>query len=183
MSRIAAIVVGLGLLTSASVNARETLPRDVGATYLFGEAKRIGQESKRIAAEARRMRSEAQRLNREADSLRDGASRLDKKWQAAKTANPEIAEYEGRDKSQQRMRLDATREDADADALRNEGKRLDDESERLYQLQAAVNSEAQKQLIDRFRGCCRTSDLKIFRKRVVQLARSIGARYSPVMVR
>jgi hypothetical protein len=126
------------------------------------------------------MRSEAGRLNREATDLRKEASHLDDMWRSANRINPDkFADYEGRDKSQQRMRLDAKTEDQDADGLRLEGKRLDEEADRLSKLAAAVNSEAQKGLIDRFRGCCKSGDLKALRQQITELARSMGLTYSP----
>lgn len=175
MKRNSILIVGLVALLSSSAFAGSPQSRDDGKTFLTEEARQIHQEGRRISGEAQLMRSEAQRLSREAEGLRTGAARLDAIWQSANRANPEeFADYAGRDKSQQRMRSDAQREDRDADGLRLEGRRLDEEADRLSDLAAAVNSEAQKSLIDRFRGCCKSGDLTTLREQVAALARSMG---------
>jgi hypothetical protein len=120
------------------------------------EAVRILSEGDRIKREADLMRSEATRLDSEADELQKGAVYLDHLWEKASKLDPEkYKEYAGRDKSQRRMRLDAVREKRDAVSLRIEGRRLDAEAVRLWKLAATVDPQAQKDLLDRLRNCCK----------------------------
>jgi hypothetical protein len=146
--------------------------------YLHDEARKILSEGDRIRGEANKMRAEAERLNAEASALRGEATNLDRLWAKANSLAPDkYQNFDGRDKSQVKMRLDAHREDVDAEALRMEGKRLDEEAVRLWKLAAAVSPQAQKDLIDRFRACCKASGLKFFQRAIASLATQFGAQY------
>ena len=124
--------------------------------YLKAQAARILAEGDRIKREADLMRSEATWLDSEADELQKGAVYLDQLWEKASKLDPnKYQEYAGRDKSQRRMRLDAVREKRDAVSLRIEGRRLDAEAVRLWKLAATVDPQAQKDLLDRLRNCCK----------------------------
>ena len=124
--------------------------------YLKAQAARILAEGDRIKREADLMRSEATRLDSEADELQKGAVYLDQLWEKASKLDPnKYQEYAGRDKSQRRMRLDAVREKRDAVSLRIEGRKLDAEAVRLWKLAATVDPQAQKDLLDRLRNCCK----------------------------
>jgi hypothetical protein len=130
--------------------------REATAIPLKAEAARILAEGDRIKREADLMRSEATRLDSEADALQKGAVYLDQLWENANNLDPnKYKDYPGRDKSQRRMRLDAERENRDAVSLRTEGHRLDAEAVRLWRLAATVDPQAQKDLLDRLRNCCK----------------------------
>ena len=177
--RFAAILL-LTLIVEVS-HPVEAPAKDFATTYLEVEADRILAQGDRIKGEATRMRSEGARLNREASSLREGASKLDALWEKANhTAPQKYVDFAGRAKSQQRMRSDAAREDNDAEELRAEGGRLDDEAVRLWKLAAEVNPRAQKDLLDRIRGCCKADQgLEMLRAEIVSIRRSLGSNYVP----
>ena len=102
------------------------------------------------------MRSESTRLDSEADELQKGAAYLNQLWEEARKLDPnKYKDYAGRDRSQRRMRLDAANERRDAVSLQIEGRRLDAEAVRLWKLAAAVDPQAQKDLLDRLRNCCK----------------------------
>lgn len=177
MRTFACLATSLALTLSAPALASNA------ESYLRGEAGKILSEGDRIKGEADKMRSEATRLNSEAEDLRKAAVHLDSLWSEANHLAPEkYPDADGRDKSQTKMRADASREDNDAEALRREGQRLDDEAMRLWKLAAAVNPQAQKDLIERFRACCKTSDLKRLRDMVAALASEMAVRYRPLPI-
>ena len=123
---------------------------------LKAESARILLEGDRIKREADLMRSEATRLDSEADELQKGAAYLDQQWEKANKLDPDkYKDYVGRNRSQWRMRFDAEREKRDAVSLRIEGDRLDAEAVRLWKLAAAIDPQAQKDLLDRLRNCCK----------------------------
>jgi hypothetical protein len=151
-------------------------------SYLKGEAHRIQREGDRIKSEASLMRSESFHLKLEASDLRDKAAQLDDLWAKANHADPKrYSDYPGRNRSQERMRLDAKREDQDSDALRAEEGRLGAEAERLWKLAAAVNAQAQEELLKRMM-CCRpqkSEDIEFLRTEIIRMARALGTNYTP----
>ena len=151
------------------------------SSYLTAESARILAEGDRIKREADLMRSEGTRLDSEADELQKGAAYLDKIWEKASNIDPnKYKDYAGRDGSQRRMRLDAARENRDAVSLQIEGRRLDAEAIRLWKLAAAVDPQAQKDLLDRLRNCCKLqTGLNILRSKIVELAQASGLKYTP----
>jgi hypothetical protein len=148
--------------------------------YLNREFQRIRLEGVRIKGEADLMRVEGTRLNGQAKNLRTGAAHLDSSWVKANRSNPEkYIDYPGRNRSQRIMLTDADRQDQDADALRVEGTRLDGEAERLSKLAAAVNAQAQQDLIKRMMGCCKKADMDSLRTEIFRIARALGTNYVP----
>ncbi|MGJ4953553.1 hypothetical protein [Bradyrhizobium sp. HKCCYLS20291] len=146
--------------------------------YTNREGNRIEQEAKRISSQADLMRSESRRLKKEAAELRQRADFLDGLWSVANQAAPlKFPDFAGRDQSQQKMRSDADRESRDSASLIDEGVRLDAEAKRLRDLAVAVNAEAEREWSNRF--CCKKSDLRPLRLKIIQMARSLGLNYTP----
>jgi hypothetical protein len=183
MNRIVVCLLA-GLAMSTQARAEEVQSDEDFATlsaYLTAESARILLEGDRIRSEAELMRSEGGRLNREATELRTDASHLDAQWESARKSNPKkYRDYVGRNRSQVRMRFDAGREDTDAVQLRHEGRRLDKEAIRLWRLAAAVDPQAQKDLLERIRRCCiKAIGLEMLRTEISKMARAFGLTYSP----
>ena len=175
--RVLLVVFGLVATLTAKAYAE---PGSAPVVYLKQQARIILREGDRIKGQAHLMRSEGSRLNREAAELRKCASRLDEKWAIANRTDAEkYRDYSGRDRSQRIMRSDADREDKDAGGLRQEGRRLDEEATRLWKLAAAVDPQAQNDLLKRMQACCKASGIEFLRTEIIKLARSIGANYSP----
>jgi hypothetical protein len=148
--------------------------QDANGVTLKAESARILAEGDRIKREADLMRSEATRLDSEAVELQNGAAYLDQLWEKANKLDPnKYKDFAGRDRSQRRMRLDAEREKGDATSLRIERRRLDAEAVSLWKLAAAVDPQAQKDLLDRLRNCCKLqTGLNILRSKNVEIAQA-----------
>jgi hypothetical protein len=57
------------------------------------------------------------------------------------------------------MRSDADPEDKDGDSLKQEGTPLDEEATRLWKLAAAVDAQAQNDLLKRMQACRKASNI------------------------
>lgn len=156
--------------------------KDAPSAYLAAESARILKEGDRIQGESIRLRAEAHRLDGEGLRLRDAASHLDTIWAMDVRANPAlIREFRRHDRSQLIMRADAQHTDSDADKLRLESKRLDAEAARLWKLAAAVDPDAQDDILRRLRerGSNTQASLAILRAKIVQMAQAAGVNYVP----
>jgi uncharacterized protein (DUF3084 family) len=131
--------------------------------YLKAESDKILKASTQLKSEAARLHSEADHLSAEASNLQantDHASgiRLDRRGYVPK---------------------DAASQSATADAVRLRSTKLDDEANKLARLAAAIDPQAQKDLLDRMRACCALGSLIGVRTEVIRIAREMGTDYTP----
>jgi hypothetical protein len=147
----------------------------IAATAAFGEGKRLQQRieapaegsvdeamiSAYLSGEARKILQASVSLKNRASRLRLEGDRL-----STPTTNP------GHPRS--------TNPSETADAFRLRSIKLDEESSRLALLAAAIDPQAQKDLVDRMRACCAMgSSLMGVRAEIIKIAREMGTDYVP----
>lgn len=179
-----ALAIAAVLFTSDVVTAQSAPPK-IGADplthYLIQESARIFREGDRVLDESKRLKAEAARLEQERVRLRTEASALDRRWNKAHQANPALyRNYKGRDRSQKIMRADAVQLAEDSKQLEADSRSLKREAVRLWRLAAAVNPDAQKDLLDRLRRCCSVqAGLSVLQEQITTLAQAHGVNYRP----
>jgi hypothetical protein len=147
--------------TGSSADAREGQARIVA--YLRAESDKILKASAQLKDKAAGLRSEADQLSSgssgpQAGTRHSSGISLDRRGYVPKNA---------------------AGESETADAVRLRSIRLDEEANRLAKLAAAIDPQAQKDLLDRMRACCASGSLIGVRAEVTKIARDVGADYTP----